>query len=89
MILHHKIRCTSPVFSARLAQTNVGATATVVLVFPALLKLQFYTQLRNWGIQMKQSFLLTISYKGIEKRSSKVHMHKNIKEKRDTKQTEQ
>jgi uncharacterized membrane protein len=29
--------CTSPLFSARLAQTNVGATATVVfLVFPAL-----------------------------------------------------
>jgi hypothetical protein len=29
--------CTSPLFLAQLAQTNVGATATVVfLVFPAL-----------------------------------------------------
>jgi hypothetical protein len=38
---------------------------------------------------MNQSFLQTVSYKGIEKHSSKVHMHTNIKEKGDTKQTEQ
>jgi hypothetical protein len=56
--------CTSPLFSARLSQTNVGATATVVfLVFPALAEVTvLYTAQEiegyneNWGIQMKRSF---------------------------------